>query len=306
MLTASAVLCVGAYLHLKLIYDLRGDSAGGKGYSSRRRGSKSKKGTCNVAENLLCPITLELPLDPVTCEDGRIYERKAIEKYFATKAEKNKDDNNKDGSSQIKSPITNEPMGNRVMAAPQHRNLIEALIETGTLPSELSEKWLEKVREKKNAEVLLKRATQNDAKAMEKVAINYFRGENGFQEDDKQAYLWFKKCHQTGNSVLGTAHMGYMLASGVGVTRNKKDGILFLGIAAGRGSDMAAYRLGMAWADGKYGLHINNEEAAYWLKLSLSGDCACKTMNEKSTQKAKQKLDEVLGRTSDASALNLD
>ena len=32
-----------------------------------------------VAEEYVCPITAELPIDPVTAEDGRCYERCAIE-----------------------------------------------------------------------------------------------------------------------------------------------------------------------------------------------------------------------------------
>ena len=36
-----------------------------------------------VAEEYVCPITAELPIDPVTAEDGRCYERCAIEEWFA-------------------------------------------------------------------------------------------------------------------------------------------------------------------------------------------------------------------------------
>ena len=37
-----------------------------------------------LALEYLCPITRELPVDPVMAEDGRIYERSAIEKHFIT------------------------------------------------------------------------------------------------------------------------------------------------------------------------------------------------------------------------------
>ena len=36
-----------------------------------------------VAEEYVCPITAELPVDPVTAEDGRCYECHAIEDWFA-------------------------------------------------------------------------------------------------------------------------------------------------------------------------------------------------------------------------------
>ena len=35
-------------------------------------------------EDILCPITLELPFEPVTAEDGRIYEKEAIAGYIKT------------------------------------------------------------------------------------------------------------------------------------------------------------------------------------------------------------------------------
>ena len=36
----------------------------------------------NVAADLRCPITQELPIDPVMAKDGKIYERTAILKWF--------------------------------------------------------------------------------------------------------------------------------------------------------------------------------------------------------------------------------
>ena len=51
-----------------------------------------------IVDEYLCPITQELPIDPVTAEDGRVYERSAIEEWLATNE---------------KSPHTNEPMGKR-------------------------------------------------------------------------------------------------------------------------------------------------------------------------------------------------
>ena len=36
-----------------------------------------------AVEEYVCPITAELPVDPVTAEDGRCYERHAIEDWFS-------------------------------------------------------------------------------------------------------------------------------------------------------------------------------------------------------------------------------
>ena len=57
-----------------------------------------------MAEELVCPITQELPVDPVTAEDGRVYERSAIEAHIRGRS-----------AEALKSPITNEPMGPRLL-----------------------------------------------------------------------------------------------------------------------------------------------------------------------------------------------
>ena len=41
-----------------------------------------KTSTSNVVDELLCPITQQLPADPVTADDGRLYERAAIEEWI--------------------------------------------------------------------------------------------------------------------------------------------------------------------------------------------------------------------------------
>eukprot|EP00550_Attheya_septentrionalis_P003018 CAMPEP_0198281798 /NCGR_PEP_ID=MMETSP1449-20131203/1671_1 /TAXON_ID=420275 /ORGANISM="Attheya septentrionalis, Strain CCMP2084" /LENGTH=90 /DNA_ID=CAMNT_0043977717 /DNA_START=9 /DNA_END=277 /DNA_ORIENTATION=+ len=38
----------------------------------------SKRRKLSPSDELVCPITLDLPFDPVTAEDGRVYERSAI------------------------------------------------------------------------------------------------------------------------------------------------------------------------------------------------------------------------------------
>ena len=50
----------------------------------------------------LCPITHSLPVDPVTAEDGKVYERSAIEEWL---------------KKQQRSPLTNEVMGTKLLRA---------------------------------------------------------------------------------------------------------------------------------------------------------------------------------------------
>ena len=76
----------------------------------------------DVADEYVCPITAELPIDPVTAEDGRCYERCAIEEWFSKIPEP-----------QVKSPVTNEPMGKRLLPAVQLRNTLKRLVESGAI-----------------------------------------------------------------------------------------------------------------------------------------------------------------------------
>ena len=62
----------------------------------------------SLADNYLCPIAL-YPTDPVTAEDGKIYERAAIEKWRSQKAT---------------SPSTNKKIGKKLFPAPQAKSTI--------------------------------------------------------------------------------------------------------------------------------------------------------------------------------------
>ena len=84
----------------------------------------------DVAEEYVCPITAELPFDPVIAEDGRCYERHAIEEWFK-----------RCESPQVKSPVTNELMGKRLFPAVQVRNSLKRLVESGAVSRSLADAW---------------------------------------------------------------------------------------------------------------------------------------------------------------------
>jgi hypothetical protein len=85
--------------------------------------------TLNMCKELLCPITLCLPVDPVLAEDGRVYERSAIGEWFTTHR---------------RSPWAPQMhIGKSLVAAVQTRNLIEMLVESGRLPDAQSREWRE-------------------------------------------------------------------------------------------------------------------------------------------------------------------
>tara|TARA_Y100001970_G_C13957912_1_gene711669 strand:- start:320 stop:865 length:546 start_codon:yes stop_codon:yes gene_type:complete len=63
-----------------------------------------------ISNELICPITQELFIDPVIAEDGQVYEREAIEEWFRTYPS-------------TRSPITRERIGTRLMSVNQIKNL---------------------------------------------------------------------------------------------------------------------------------------------------------------------------------------
>ena len=70
----------------------------------------------DVAEELTCPITCALVVEPVTAEDGFLYERSAIEDWIRQPRR-----------GPLKSPVTNVPMGGRLLSAVQVRKIIRCV-----------------------------------------------------------------------------------------------------------------------------------------------------------------------------------
>ena len=104
---------------------------------SRKRKATALSLAESIHDELICPITYEMPAEPVYAEDGRLYERSAIEQWFAA-------DNRS-------SPMTKLPMGTRLVDAVQVRNVIERIVESGELPEERAREWRAN-REAKRAE----------------------------------------------------------------------------------------------------------------------------------------------------------
>ena len=136
----------------------------------------------DVADEYVCPITAELPIDPVTAEDGRCYERCAIEEWFA-----------KQPRPQVKSPVTNEPMGKRLLPAVQLRNTLKRLVESGAISGSKADAWKKAMAEEAEVAALRAQAEGGDANAMRKLGFAYRDGKLGLKQDRKQAYSWLEQ-----------------------------------------------------------------------------------------------------------------
>ncbi|CAB9505327.1 Sel1 domain protein repeat-containing protein [Seminavis robusta] len=226
--------------------------------------------TKSFADDLICPISHELPWDPVIAMDGRVYERKCIEAYIQSHPH------------DLKSPITRQTMGRTLLPAIQHRNIIETAIEKGEMPDDLSKEWNENVQQKKLMEETLKEAEAGDEDSMYAAAVKYENGTKGFKQDLKLAFHWVEKAHLAGH-VMATAVMGSYYLNGCGVEECLHLGIMYASVAAAQGSDWAAYILGLTFAQGIHGVVMDKSVAVVWLKKAL-GECAHKYMNDQKKQ----------------------
>ncbi|CAB9499387.1 Sel1 domain protein repeat-containing protein [Seminavis robusta] len=233
--------------------------------------------------DLVCPITKLLPREPVTAEDGRVYEKSAIEKYIEIH------------SGQLSSPITNKPMGKRLFPAPHIRNHIQAMVDKGVIVGELLAEWNKKIEEKKYTDDLIKKANNGDKNAMYKLGKYYMFGECGFDQDVMAAKKWLEKGRNAGN-VTATALLGVLLMDGIhyGIPAASIDGIMYFTMAASQGSSYAAYRVGRMIALGFYGVTVDREQALIWLKKSLNpSDCPIQDLNEIAKRRAEELINEL-------------
>lgn len=217
---------------------------------------------------LKCPISLELPVDPVSAEDGRVYERMSLLHFFSLT----------DGP-QVKSPVTGVLMGKAVVSAFQMRNTIERLVESQVIAGPEADRWKRANEDFKALcpefrETVIK-AHQGDVRAMTTVGIAYREGDQGAKPDRKEAQKWFFKASMQ-DGVGATTHRAVML-SGEG-----KDMDVLAAIEMTR-----AAMLGSEHACGCLALWYSNKDmrvapcpasAHYWYKRMRKATClnSCK------------------------------
>jgi TPR repeat protein len=193
------------------------------------------------ADEWLCPITHELPLDPVMAEDLRFYDRASNEESF------------KRNNSAVRSPVINEPMGLVLKSVPQVRNTIQDLVESGAITGDRVESWKKRLAQEEEVKRVRQRATAGEVDAMRQLGRLYFHGEKGLPNDDAQAFSWFKRAADLADAIA-MAFVGNMYCIGKGVTPNVNRGTVHMSQAAALCSEWGCYLLGSGYKDGNSGL----------------------------------------------------
>ena len=243
-----------------------------------------------LAEEFVCPLTLELPLNPVMAEDGRTYERSEIEKLIRlrTRCEGGGIDGDGYGGGggaegrvevrlELRSPVTNEPMGPRLVPAVGVRNAVEKLVRSGQIGGDVAERWERRLFEEEEVRSARRCAEGDgetgDVESMVRLGSWYYQGARGMPRDQTLAYKWYRRAADRG-SVRGMAVVGSFLVIGVGVERSEVEGMSLLGMGVQGGSDYAAYHLGKWYSRGNHGLPRNIERAKFFLGMVVNAECA--------------------------------
>ena len=218
-----------------------------------QQAKKFRQAIDEMAEEFVCPITQELPVDPVTAEDGRVYERSAVEEWLGQQP-----------NEQVKSPITNELMGKKLFPAVQVRNSIKGMVKSGAISGAKADAWKKRMEEEEEVAALRRKAEGGDAEAMECLGSAILLGINGVQRRP-QAFTWFKKAADL-DDTQALIMCGLMYSEGGGVAKNVGRSIACMAQAAGLGSEHACYWLGSAHLAGNRGLDVDKKETRRWFE----------------------------------------
>ena len=244
------------------------------------REKKMRESINGVAAELLCPITQELPFDPVMAKDGKIYERTAILEWFRKK----------DGDAT--SPSTGKVIGTELLPAVQTKNTIEMLVKSGAIVGEIAEAWKEKLADEKEVKEMRTKAEGCDGLAMWTLGVWYQNGMKGLAKDLAQARAWYGRSAAV-RYPRGTASFGHFLLDGLGGPQDDVFGVMNVTAAAELGSDVGAYFLGYAFFRGAYGLPKDHVRARYWLKKVADSECEHKHLHPDNITEAVEWLREL-------------
>ena len=240
---------------------------------------KQKVALTAIAKEFVCPITQELPIKPVTAEDGKIYEEKAIREWFGTKRK-------------ALSPTTGAEIGTKLLPAPQARNTIEALVESCAIEGELAEAWKIKLKQETKVKELHAKAEGGDGEAMWDLGVSYEYGECGLAVDKAQARALYERSAAV-RDPRGLGAFGQSLLCRIGGPKDNVLGLVNATEAAHLGSDLGALLLGEACFRGTSGLSKDPVRARYWLKKVVEGKCEHKHLSAKAIAEAAKWLREL-------------
>ena len=214
-----------------------------------------KVALAETASELVCRLTLDLPIDPVFAEDGCVYERKAIEEYIARASPR------ANGTLGVVSPMTGVAMGARLVPATQYSTMIKGMLQSGALAGQRATRYLERQRQFDAVQRAHCEADSGSAEAMHLLGRWHRHGEMGLTKDPYAGFCWFKRAAAAGH-IQAMASIGIHHLKGSFVPQNIARAMHYLIRAADLGSDQACFWLGYAFATGKFNAPEDHELCA--------------------------------------------
>jgi len=233
--------------------------------------------TNQILDQFICPITKELPIDPVIAEDGNIYERSAIEHLIGVY----------------------KPIGTKLVPVVHVRNAIESIARSGAIfgnRRRMANNWLQKFEKEQQLQETKAKAVSGCAEAMATLGYWHAHGMNGLQKSDVEAFSWFRKaadCGHVKTMVLVGCFLLEKNSSTTGIPRNVSEALHYIRLAAEKGSDVGAYNIGIAHANGLHGLVQDAKVGTFWLSKVVDGSCEVKHCGMNMISNAKRILERL-------------
>lgn len=204
----------------------------------------------NAASEFVCPITQELPIDPVTAMDGKVYERKAIVEWIQR------------GNG--KSPMTNLPMTGQLLPATHVRNSLELMVKSGAITGDKVDAWKKKIEDEGKVEQLRAKAVAGDPAAACKLGLHFIYGRHGL-DNPQEGFSWMQKSASAGYNIA-TGQVGRCYLEGTGVEKHMSLGLVMLTEAAMMGDGLSCWQLGYMFRKGYFGAKKDKKVAAKWFQ----------------------------------------
>lgn len=182
-------------------------------------------------DDLICPINREFPLDPVTAEDGRVYERAAIETWLRKRAT---------------SPVTNNHMGRKLLPALCIKNLLSSMVISGALTGHRADEYRNKLSLENTRQEAHSNAAKGDIETADNLSFWYSCGECGLPQDAALSHRYGKMAVDTLDPKISSLiNIAEDYLFGRGTKKNVTLAMHYMTRAAQRGSNFARFRVGM-------------------------------------------------------------
>jgi hypothetical protein len=205
----------------------------------------------NAMEHILCPISQEIPIDPVFAKDGVVYERKSIENWF-------KNNNT--------SPFTRKKIDKELIPATQLRNMFRTMVESGIISGSKVENWIMHIEKDNNYLKLKDMFNKGDGKAC------WYLGNiiivNKMKNFNENALSWYKRGAELKN-IESIGACGLCYENGIGVEKNYSKAMYYYLQAANAGSIRECRVIGDIFYTGRLNMDIDKKEAKKWYEKAI-------------------------------------